>query len=86
MHYREIMERAIKANMVSTAGKTPEQSLRSLMATEAKKKGKESRFRAKGNGFYELTAYGKKTDPSKAAVRSRKKSPAKVTSTRRKKS
>jgi hypothetical protein len=75
MHYREIMELALKGNMVSTAGKTPEQSLRSLMSTEAKKRGNESRFRPKGNGFYELTTYGKKTDPAQAATRSKRKSP-----------
>lgn len=86
MHYREIMERTLKANMVNTTGKTPEQSLRSLMATEAKKRGKESRFRPKGNGFYELTSYGKKTDPAQAATRSKRKSPQKPAPRKRKKS
>ena len=85
MHYREIMEQTLKANMVETTGKTPEQSLRSLMATEAKKRGKESRFRPKGNGFYELTAYGKKTAPGLAATKSSKKYPRKPAPRLRKK-
>ena len=73
LHYREIMERALSNEMVSTTGKTPEQSLRSLMATEYKKKGSLSRFKPKGKGFYELTAHGKKNSPAQAAKASQSK-------------
>ncbi len=73
MHYRDIMAKALKGKMVKTSGKTPEQSLRSLMATEFVKKASKSRFRPKGDGYYELTAYGKKTPPADAARSSNRK-------------
>jgi len=73
LHYRDIIAKAIKAKMVTTSGKTPEQSLRSLMATEYVKKASNSRFKPTGDGYYELTAYGKKTPPAEAAKASNRK-------------
>jgi len=89
MHYREIMKRALKGRMVDTKGKTPEQSLRSLMATEFIKKASRSRFRPKGNGLYALTAFGKKTPPStfgsnKSRTKTKRKPKARAKTTAKK--
>lgn len=73
MHYRELVKRAIAGKMITTAGKTPEQSLRSLMATEFVKRAAKSRFRPKGEGLYGLTPYGKKTPPAEAAAAATRK-------------
>lgn len=73
MHYRELVKRAIAAKMITTAGKTPEQSLRSLMATEFVKRAGKSRFRPRGEGLYALTPYGKKTPPAEAAAAATRK-------------
>lgn len=60
MHYRDLTDRALKSKLILTAGKTPEQSLRSQIAMEIRRKGKRSRFLAKGNGVYSLSRFGKR--------------------------
>ena len=60
MHYRDLTDRALKKKLILTSGKTPEQSLRSQIAMEIRRKGNKSRFVAKGNGVYSLSRFGKK--------------------------
>lgn len=60
MHYRDLTDRALKKKLILTSGKTPEQSLRSQIAMEIRRKGNRSRFVAKGNGVYSLSRFGKK--------------------------
>lgn len=60
MHYRDLTDNALKQKLILTSGKTPEQSLRSQIAMEIRRKGNKSRFVAKGHGIYALSRFGKR--------------------------
>lgn len=60
MHYRDLTDRALKDKLILTSGKTPEQSLRSQISMEIRRKGTKSRFVAKGSGIYALSRFGKR--------------------------
>ncbi len=70
LHYKEITRIALRYKMIESRGKTPEQSMRSTMATEYKKKGRKSRFKPTGDGYYTLTAHGRRLASSAGRGRS----------------
>jgi restriction system protein len=73
MHYRKLTDRALKDRLILTSGKTPEQSLRSQISMEIRRKGTKSRFVAKGSGVYALSRFGKRLAKGEvAATRTRK--------------
>lgn len=73
MHYRDLTDRALKKKLILTGGKTPEQSLRSQIAMEIRRKGNRSRFVAKGNGVYALSRFGKKLAKGEVEVMPRRR-------------
>lgn len=83
MHYRDLTDTALKKKMILTSGKTPEQSLRSQIAMEIRRKGNKSRFVAKGSGIYTLSRFGKRlargevTPSKRRATRRKSEGPAK---------
>ncbi len=60
MHYRTLTKAALRKKLILSAGRTPEQSLRSQLAMEIQRKKAKSRFKAKGEGVYTLSRFGKR--------------------------
>ena len=60
MHYRDIVNKAIKKGWLKTAGQTPEATMRSKISSEIQRReqqGKSSRFQRLGDGMIGLTAW-----------------------------
>lgn len=73
MHYKALTKAALAKELIETAGRTPEQSLRSQISLEIRKKKSKSRFLAKGEGVYTLSRFGKKLAKGEVSlVRTRK--------------
>lgn len=51
---REIVERAIEAGLLDSAGKTPEKTLYALLQRHIAAEGTKCRFKKAGRGLYEL--------------------------------
>ena len=60
MHYRDIVNKAIKKGWLKTAGQTPEATMRSKISSEIQRReqqGRSSRFQRLGDGMIGLTAW-----------------------------
>ena len=60
MHYRELTDLALAKKWILTNGKTPEQTMVSLLRAEIRRNGARARFVAKGLGLYALSRYAKR--------------------------
>jgi hypothetical protein len=73
MHYKALTKAALAKHLILTEGRTPEQSLRSQISLEIRRKKHKSRFLAKGEGVYTLSRFGRKLAKGEVSlVRTRK--------------